>query len=486
MIGRVRQTGRPVRRLARWQRATAIVPLALLSGAWTAALTTGGLATASSEQAFGERPDMPQVPTTPFQVPASVQVSDSLPSGIDPNAGPEGTLSTLSSNGIPTAAVLAYERAATVLEKADPSCGLEWPLVAAIGRVESDHGRYGGNVLTADGVADPGIYGVPLDGSSNTATIRDTDSGAYDNDQVWDRAVGPMQFIPSTWKLVGVDADGDGNKNPQDIDDASLATAVYLCAGSGDLGSEAGARAAVFRYNHSASYVDLVLSIAQAYTNGDYTMVPNDAPSPVVLTDIDNDYQEPRQGDGRDRKGHNPNPRQQTGPGGGGHQGGTGTSPGNGDGYGDGDGDGDIDGDANNPDGGSGNDGNGDGDIDDGDQDGNGGDGDGDGDANNPDGGNGGGDGDKDNDGDGDDKGNGGDDVDTGVGPVDDTTDPVEEATKYCQKEMDEAGLDADEIADNLDKCVDAYLDGGEKSAAAAIAGILKALDEILPSPDLP
>ena len=84
-----------------------------------------------------------------------------------------------------------------------------------------------------------------------------------------------MQFIPSTWRVVGVDADEDGERNPQDIDDAALATAVYLCSGSDDLATDAGQRAAVYRYNHSHSYVDLVISIAEAYLAGDYTSVPN-------------------------------------------------------------------------------------------------------------------------------------------------------------------------------------------------------------------
>jgi len=84
-----------------------------------------------------------------------------------------------------------------------------------------------------------------------------------------------MQFIPSTWSVVGVDADGDGERNPQDIDDAALATAVYLCSGKDDLGATQGQRAAVYRYNHSWSYVDLVLSIMDAYLAGDYTSIPN-------------------------------------------------------------------------------------------------------------------------------------------------------------------------------------------------------------------
>ena len=93
-----------------------------------------------------------------------------------------------------------------------------------------------------------------------------------------------MQFIPSTWSVVGVDADGDAKRNPQDIDDAALAAAVYLCSGNDDLATEPGQRTAVFRYNHSDEYVDLVLSIMNAYLEGDYTSVPNYITSAVTFT----------------------------------------------------------------------------------------------------------------------------------------------------------------------------------------------------------
>ena len=59
------------------------------------------------------------------------------------------------------------------------------------------------------GRAVPGIFGIALDGSHHTAVVRDTDGGQYDGDTTWDRAVGPMQFIPSTWSLVGVDGDSE-------------------------------------------------------------------------------------------------------------------------------------------------------------------------------------------------------------------------------------------------------------------------------------
>ena len=166
---------------------------------------------------------------------------------------------------IPPSALAAYQRAETVINTADNSCHISWQLIAAIGRVESDHGRFGVSSLNADGLATPGIFGIALDGSNNTARIMDSDAGLYDSDAKFDRAVGPMQFIPSTWRVVGVDADSDAERNPQDIDDAALAAAVYLCSGSDDLSTLAGQRAAVHRYNHSESYVDLVLSIMAAY-----------------------------------------------------------------------------------------------------------------------------------------------------------------------------------------------------------------------------
>ncbi len=87
-----------------------------------------------------------------------------------------------------------------------------------------------------------------------------------------------MQFIPGTWRVVGVDGDGDGTKNPQDIDDAALATAVYLCSGHTDLADPADLTRALLRYNHSQSYADMVIQIAQAYARGSWIAVENGKP----------------------------------------------------------------------------------------------------------------------------------------------------------------------------------------------------------------
>lgn len=174
---------------------------------------------------------------------------------------------------IPDVALSAYQRAATIINDADPGCRLDWTLVAAIGYVESDHGRHAGSRLDEDGVARPAIRGIRLDGTRDTQRIRDTDAGLHDGDQRFDRAVGPMQILPSTWSLIGVDADGDDVRDPQDVDDAALAAAVYLCFGSLDLSAEAGRRAAVHRYNPDDDYVALVLRIADGYADTETTFV---------------------------------------------------------------------------------------------------------------------------------------------------------------------------------------------------------------------
>lgn len=245
------------RKLTRWQKASALVPMTVLVGAWGVALTNTSLASADGNDAVA----IPTVPSTPFDQPASVQ---DAPAGIDPRAGAEGALATLSTNGIPTAALSAYRRAENLLGQADASCKLPWHLLAAIGRVESNHGRTNGNALNAQGVATPGIYGPLLDGSAGTAKINDTDSGALDQNSVFDRAVGPMQFIPTTWDRWGADGDGDGRRNPQDLDDAALAAGRYLCAG-GRLDTDRGFTDAVLTYNRSTRYVRDVAAAATEY-----------------------------------------------------------------------------------------------------------------------------------------------------------------------------------------------------------------------------
>ncbi len=181
--------------------------------------------------------------------------------------GAPGARAGLAPGTIPTMALSAYQRAAAVMHRADPSCRLSWTLLAAIGKVESDHGRYGGSRLTRNGVDRPAVLGPVLDGRGHVSAVPDTDAGALDGNRRWDRAVGPMQLLPGTWRVIAVDGDGDGIRNPQDINDSALAAAVYLCSGDLRLDETSDTSQAVYRYNHSRRYVGQVLRLAAEYAD---------------------------------------------------------------------------------------------------------------------------------------------------------------------------------------------------------------------------
>jgi membrane-bound lytic murein transglycosylase B len=185
----------------------------------------------------------------------------------DPEPATSAVITGLAANGIPNVALNAYRVAAARMASAQPSCGIDWSLLAGIGRVESNHGRYGGAVLNSDGTATPKILGPALDGVQ-FAFIGDSDGGMWDGDTTYDRAMGPMQFIPTTWRAYAIDADGNGRTDPFNINDAALAAANYLCTAGGNLRTVAGQRQAVFAYNHSDSYVNQVLALANAYASG--------------------------------------------------------------------------------------------------------------------------------------------------------------------------------------------------------------------------
>lgn len=165
---------------------------------------------------------------------------------------------------IPQRALQAYAGAALRAGQDHPGCGLGWNTLAGIGHVESEHGTIGGSHLAADGVATPAIVGIALDGTRSQA-IGDSDGGALDGDATWDRAVGPMQFIPTTWAQWGADGDGDGRIDPQNIDDSALAAARYLCEIGGDLTQPDRWIAAVAAYNHTVEYNNRVAEAASAY-----------------------------------------------------------------------------------------------------------------------------------------------------------------------------------------------------------------------------
>ena len=80
--------------------------------------------------------------------------------------------------------------------------------------------------------------------------------------------MGPMQFIPETWRLYGVDANNDGKISADNIDDAALSAAGYLCWSGKDLATPRGWMDALHAYNHSDQYARTVRDWATAYAEG--------------------------------------------------------------------------------------------------------------------------------------------------------------------------------------------------------------------------
>ncbi len=158
----------------------------------------------------------------------------------------------------------AYWRAAARMAAQQPACQLSWPALAGIGRVESRNGTFGGDSVSAAGEEATPIIGIPLDGTDGTQRIADTDGGALDQDPVYDHAVGPMQILPSAWRRYGLDGNGDGQRDPQNLYDAAVAAAVMLCR-YGPLDADAGLSRTFFHYNPSDAYVAEVLGYTHAY-----------------------------------------------------------------------------------------------------------------------------------------------------------------------------------------------------------------------------
>lgn len=209
----------------------------------------------------GSEPDEPAPTWAP---PASAPAPATPWIGLITWVDPAWVTATSESTGIPERALAAYAGAA--LAKADgmPECGLAWNTLAAVGAVESDHGRHGGSSVGPDGTVSPPIYGVALDGG-DTEHISDSDGGSIDGDAEYDRAVGPFQMIPQTWRNWGTDGNGDGVNDPQNLDDQARAAANYLCRVSTGIDTESGWRAAISGYNSAPDYIDAVARYAVSY-----------------------------------------------------------------------------------------------------------------------------------------------------------------------------------------------------------------------------
>lgn len=175
--------------------------------------------------------------------------------------------------GIPNTAVLAYAGAVMTAQANYPGCTLSWNTLAGIGSVESDHGRHGGASIDADGNVTPQIFGVPLTGG-DVENIPDTDGGEIDGTAEFDRAVGPMQIIPSTWRSWMIDVDGDGIPDPHNIFEATVAAANYLCFHNPDWQTPEDWRAGISWYNSATGYAANVAAAAQRYADAAAAVAP--------------------------------------------------------------------------------------------------------------------------------------------------------------------------------------------------------------------
>ncbi|MFC8349811.1 C40 family peptidase [Streptomyces sp. NPDC057280] len=169
---------------------------------------------------------------------------------------------------IPARMLTAYKKAVQQIGRHAPRCrGMRWPILAAVAKIESNHAI--GHTITASGDIHPRIYGVLLNGSGtggNTTPFPDTDHGRWDGTATGERAVGPFQFLPSTWNTVGADANGDREADPHNADDAALGAAIYLCGDGRDLTRRAQLKAAIYQYNHSTAYLANVLGWVDKYS----------------------------------------------------------------------------------------------------------------------------------------------------------------------------------------------------------------------------
>lgn len=241
-----------------WALVASISAVLVGVGAIVAALianSAGGTAPAPVEAA----PEPAEPPVVLFETPE--QGRQARP---EHSVDPQWVSRVADDTGIPERALTAYATAAARISAERPDCGLGWNTLAGIGFVESEHGTIGGSQISRQGTAVPPIFGIPLDGTS-TQRIPDTDGGRLDGDTVWDRAVGPMQFIPSTWAEWGADGDGDGLADTQNIDDSAYSAARYLCAVGGDLRDPERWIAAVAAYNDTVEYNNLVADAASHY-----------------------------------------------------------------------------------------------------------------------------------------------------------------------------------------------------------------------------
>ncbi|WP_235681434.1 lytic transglycosylase domain-containing protein [Tomitella gaofuii] len=255
--------------------ARALVPTAVLAMSFTTAVIPASAGPLHATSPAAPAPDTaaPAVASPAPGGAADVAAGSTAPAGSVespvPHAPPglprpAGLSTDVAHGGMPDINFAAYSHAAEVLAEDMPRCGIDWSLIAGIGRVESTHADHG--ATDAQGTLIDPIYGPRLDGSlGGNQVITDTDGGRLDGDAAYDRAVGPTQFIPSTWAQYAADGNGDGVADPQNLYDSALTTGRYLCDGGLDLRNPGDVMTAILRYNQSTVYAGKVLGFAHDY-----------------------------------------------------------------------------------------------------------------------------------------------------------------------------------------------------------------------------
>lgn len=228
----------------------------------TALVVVAGLGYALSQTLLAQQPLVAQPQYVEAPSPDTRLVPQENAPSAPTQVDPAWVADIAAKAGIPAPAVRAYANA----QLSEPKgCDVGWTTLAGIGWVESQHGTIGGRTLDDGGRSSTPVLGPALDGEDFAAIRATPESTTWHGDPTWDHAIGPLQFIPSTWRTWGTDGDVDGVADPNDLDDAARTAAAYLCADGHDLTSGAGWADAVFSYNHDDSYVHDVYAAATAY-----------------------------------------------------------------------------------------------------------------------------------------------------------------------------------------------------------------------------
>lgn len=200
-------------------------------------------------------------------------------SGLSTSGEPIRPADALAVDRFAPVAAEAYERAADASRAFTPPCEIPAWILAGLGEIESGHGTHGGATTSPDGVVRPPIIGVPLPHLGG-----DTDEGTWDGSATVDHAVGPMQFIPATWRTYGRDGNGDGVADPHNIYDAALGAATYLCTTASPMATESDWRRGLLAYNNSSQYVNDVVAAGARYR---FDVIGGPGSEPIRLVHVD-------------------------------------------------------------------------------------------------------------------------------------------------------------------------------------------------------